>query len=96
MQDPQDFRVQLDAMGEEAVREKLVGGLFGDRRKEIAERWLLERDHQRSRSDQDRMLASMDEQARAARSAKNAAWGAAIAAIIAATVAVVSVTASFL
>ncbi|MGM0583856.1 MAG: hypothetical protein ACQEUZ_04335 [Pseudomonadota bacterium] len=44
MADPRAIQAELKAMGEKAVREKLRLGRFGGRRREIAERWIADRD----------------------------------------------------
>lgn len=74
---------QLDIDGEEAVRLKLSGGIYGPRRRPYVEEWLR-------RKIEARISASNAEQMRLARSAKNAAWAAAIAAIIAAICAIIA------
>ena len=78
------FQDEMEELGEATVRERLVSRVWSDRKRDMAEAWLAERDRIAAISD-------IEEQRRIARSAKNAAWAAAIAAIIAAIAAVVSI-----
>ncbi|MEX0954612.1 MAG: hypothetical protein WDZ83_05300 [Rhizobiaceae bacterium] len=85
----ESFWAELDKLGEDEVRTRVVTKRFGQAQQKmaLAQAWLQERD--RSRMD-----ASNSEQIRIARSAKNAAWAAVIAATIAAICAIISIAVS--
>jgi len=79
------FWAELDDLGEEEVRDRIVTGRYGagNKKLQLAREWLRRRETER-------IEASNREQIRIARSAKNAAWAAAMAAIIAAVCAVIT------
>ena len=81
----EQFFAELDSLGEDDVRTRVVVGHYGrgNKKLQLAEEWLRLRE-------QSRIDESNREQRKTARSAKNAAWVAAIAAIIAAIAAVIS------
>ena len=86
-----DFRTELEALGEDKVRElTFVRNRYGDvgSKRAFVDEWLLSKERGRSER-------SNSEQRRTARSAKNAAWVAAIAAIIAAICAIISIWITF-
>ncbi|MFO1242739.1 MAG: hypothetical protein U1E36_06010 [Rickettsiales bacterium] len=82
----EEFWAELEALGEEEVRVRIVTKKYGDvgDKLALAKEWL--ESQERRRSD-----ASHAEQIHIARSAKNAAWIAAIAAVIAVGVAIFTI-----
>ncbi|WP_027237337.1 hypothetical protein [Leisingera caerulea] len=68
---------ELEELGSDAVREKLVQGVWNDRKVATAERWLAEIDRRAS------IQASKDS-AKSAASSRLAAWVAAVSAVVAA------------
>ena len=86
----EQFWAELEQLGEDAVRIRIITKVYGDAsdKRSLAEEWLRHKDRLR-------IDASNVEQIRIARSAKNAAWVAAIGAIIAALIAIASVVIAY-
>ena len=91
-----EFWAELDALGEDRVRELVVTGRFSNANQELrlAEDWLRRKDEQRDdeKARGERLVAR--ENLRIARSAKKAAWVAAKAAWVAAITSVIAVVIS--
>jgi hypothetical protein len=89
----QKFWAELEELGEDGVRERLIGKIYSsaNHKKELAEEWLRVQEGIRSEIKENEIRSQNKESIDISRSAKNAAWVAAVCAAIAILISIAAI-----